>query len=129
MIRSTNSKQRTGLTKILFGHVGRKHSQSPVQLSLCRAGTQILTKMWKLQCIYFSEKPVSSAGKKPVTLVHVWIKPRTVTPWELLKSPMKNTRTFTRSTIKKTESHQYASYNINGDWKTLGDDNRPRCIC
>ena len=56
------------------------------------------------------ENPATLAEKLVILLMFVDQNLVSWPLWKLMKSPMKNTNTFTRSTIKKTGSHQCASY-------------------
>jgi len=68
----------------------------------------LLTKI----CDQREEKPATLTEKLAILLVFVDQILARWPLWKLMKSPMKNTSTFKRSTIKKTGSHQYATYKL-----------------
>jgi len=103
--------------KILFGHGANAHSHTILIMETNKANVQenmaivmdmLLTKIR----IQSDEKPATLAEKLVILLMFV---DQNLVPWplwKLRKPPTKNTSTFTRSTLKKTGSHQYASYKL-----------------
>jgi pyruvate kinase len=96
--------------KILLSHGANAHSHAIVVMQTSKANLHenvaivvdmLLTKIR----VQREEKPATLAEKLVILLMFVDQNLVPWPPWKLMKSPMKNTSTFTRSTIKKTGRH------------------------
>ena len=96
--------------KILLSHaiVIMETSKANLHENVAIVVDMLLTKIR----VQREEKPATLAEKLVILLMFVDQNLVPWPPWKLMKSPMKNTSTFTRSTIKKTGSHHYASYKL-----------------
>ena len=101
--------------KILLSHGANAHSHAIIIMETNKANLHenvaivVVMLLTKIRA-QLGEKPATLGEKLVIVLMFV---DQSLVPWplwKLMKSPMKSTSTFTRSTIKKTGSHQYASY-------------------